>query len=153
MYNYSLSCNEYGQERPTSGRGRFSKRRQNINNGYAPVDCNGDNKETVAATPGTTAFADVGRVNGTSMEKFRSAVSGRRANVLREIFQLDTRSLLLEKAKAAVRKKLQDLNISASTQFAEKGKAKRKEKHVDNNVKVNGVLSDNPSHKFKMYNS
>jgi len=54
-----------------------------------------------------TVIADGGRVNGTSGEKFRSAVSARKTNVLREIFQLDTRGILLEKAKAEVREKLQ----------------------------------------------
>ncbi|XP_006647272.1 uncharacterized protein LOC102709990 [Oryza brachyantha] len=152
IYNYSSSGNEFGQERTTSGRGRFSKRRQNINNGYVSVDCNGDNKETVAATAGTTVLPDVGRVNGTSVEKFRSAVSGRRANVMREIFQLDTRSLLIGKAKAAIHDKLQDLNISATRHIAAKGKAERKN-HVDTDVKGNGTLPHNPSNKFKICNS
>ncbi|XP_062219141.1 uncharacterized protein LOC133918981 [Phragmites australis] len=143
--NYFSSGNGY-----PSGRGRHSNRWRNINNGYASVDCN---RETVAATAGTTVVADTGRVNGTSGEKFRSAVSGRKANVLREIFQLDTRGLLLDKAKVAVREKLQDLNISTSTQFREKGKAERKEKHFENNLMVNGVLSDNPINKCKKYNS
>ncbi|XP_062219140.1 uncharacterized protein LOC133918980 [Phragmites australis] len=141
IYNYFPSGNEY-----PSRRGRHSNRRRNINNCYASVDCNG---ETVAATADTTVIADTGRVNCTSGEKFRSAVSGRKANVLREIFQLDTRGLLLEKAKAAVREKLQVLNISTSTQF----KAERKQKHVDNNLKVNGILSDNRINKCKIYNS
>ncbi|KAL5212232.1 hypothetical protein ABZP36_023079 [Zizania latifolia] len=152
IYNYSSSGNEFGHERTTSGRGRFSKRRQSINNGYISVDCNGDNKESVAATAGTTVLADVGRVNGTSVEKFRSAVSGRRANVMTEIFQLDTRGLLIEKTKAAIREKLLDLNISATRQIAAKGKAERKN-HVDINVKVNGMLPHNPSNKFKICNS
>uniref|UniRef100_A0A0A9F311 Uncharacterized protein n=1 Tax=Arundo donax TaxID=35708 RepID=A0A0A9F311_ARUDO len=146
IYNYFSS----GNGTTVSGRGRHSNRRRNINNGYASVDCNG---EAVAASAGTTVIADAGRVNGTSGEKFRSAVSGRKANVLREIFQLDTRGLLLEKVKAAVGEKLQEFNISASTQFAEKGKAERKEKHFENNLKVNGVLSDNPINKCKKYNS
>ncbi|KAL6634280.1 hypothetical protein ACP70R_026951 [Stipagrostis hirtigluma subsp. patula] len=145
IYNYFSSGSEF-----PSGRGRHSNRRWNINNGYASVDCNG---EAVAATASTTAIADAGRVNGTSGEKFRSAVSGRRANVLREIFQLDTRGLLLEKARAAIREKLQDLNISTSGQYAEKGKAERKEKLVDNNSKVNGILPDNLINKCKSYSS
>ncbi|KAF0934752.1 hypothetical protein E2562_028341 [Oryza meyeriana var. granulata] len=152
IYNYSSSGNEFGQERTTSGRGRFSKRRQNINNGYVSVDCNGDNKETVAATAGTTVLPDVGRANGTLVEKFRSAVSGRRANVMREIFQLDTRGLLIDKAKAAIREKLQDLNISATRHIAAKGKVERKN-HVDIDVKGNGILPHNPSNKFKICNS
>jgi len=147
IYNYFSSGNEY-----PSGCGRHSKRRRNINNGYAyaSVDCDG---ETLAATAAMTVIADAGRVNGTPGEKFRSAVSGRKANVLREIFQLDTRALLLEKAKAAVREKLQGLNILSSSRFAEKRKADRREKHVDNDVKVNGIYPDNPINKFEKYSS
>ncbi|KAF8686211.1 hypothetical protein HU200_043592 [Digitaria exilis] len=147
IYNYFSSSNEY-----PSGRGRHSKRRQNFNiaYSYASVDCDG---ETVAATAGTAPIANAAGVNGISGEKFRSAVSGRKANVLREIFQLDTRALLLEKAKAAVREKLQGLNISSSNQFTEKRKADRREKHVENNIKVNGILSDNPINKYKKYSS
>lgn len=147
IYNYFSSGND--NEYP-SGRGRHSKRRRSFSNGYASVDCNG---ETLAATAGMTVTADGGRVNGTSGEKFRSAVSARKANVLREIFQLDTRGILLEKAKAEVREKLQGWNISTSSQFAEKGKSGRREKHVENNIKVNGILSDNPINKCKKYSS
>ncbi|KAJ1279256.1 hypothetical protein BS78_04G141600 [Paspalum vaginatum] len=146
IYNYFSSGNEY-----PSGRGRHSKRRRNINNGYASMDCNGEN---VAATAGMTGIADAGRVNGISGEKFRSAVSVRKANVLREIFQLDTRSLLLEKAKAAVCEKLHSWNIPKSSQFAEKEKTERREKkHIQKNLKVNGVLHDNLINKCKKYSS
>ncbi|WVZ75309.1 hypothetical protein U9M48_023379 [Paspalum notatum var. saurae] len=144
IYNYFSSGNEY-----PSGRGRHSKRRRNINNGYASMDCNGEN---VGATAGMTVIADAGRVNGISGERFRSAVSTRKANVLREIFQLDTRSLLLEKAKAAVCEKLHSWNVPKSSQFAEKEKAERREKHVENN-KVNGVLYNNLNNKCKKYSS
>jgi hypothetical protein len=119
------------------------------------MDCNGD---TLAATVGTTVTADAVRVNGinansVSGERYRSVVSGRKTNVLREIFQLDTRGLLIDKTKAAIREKLQDLNISKSTRFAEKGEAGRKEKHVESNMKVNCFLSDNPLKNRKIYNT
>ncbi|CAN6272793.1 unnamed protein product [Urochloa humidicola] len=147
IYNYFSNGNEY-----PLGRGRHFKRRRNYNNGYAyaSVDCEGEN---VAAAAGMTVIADAGRVNGTSGEKFRSAVSGRKANVLREIFQLDTRALLIQKAKAAICEKLQGLNISSSSQFSEKRKADRREKHVENDIKANGILSDNPVNKCKKYSS
>jgi curved DNA-binding protein CbpA len=85
IYSYFSSGNEF-----PSGRGRHSNRRRNINNGYASVDCNGD---TVAVTVGTTVTTDTGRVNGInangiSGERYRSAVSGRKSNVLREVFLL-----------------------------------------------------------------
>jgi hypothetical protein len=147
IYNYFSSSNEY-----PSGRGRDAKRRRNINNGCAYASM-GSDAETVAATAGMPVIGDEARVNSMSGEKFRSAVSGRKANVLREIFQLDTRALLLEKAKAAVREKLQGLNILSSSQFAEKRKTDGREKHVKNNIKVNGILSDNPINKCKKYSS
>ncbi|TVU29975.1 hypothetical protein EJB05_21574, partial [Eragrostis curvula] len=148
MYSYFSSASEY-----QSSRGRHANRRRNINNGYAAVGSTG---ETVAATTGTTVIADAGRVNGinadgVSAERYRSAVSGRKANVLREIFLLDTRGLLIDKAKAAIREKLQELNISKSTYFAEKWEAERKEKHAENNCKINGIVSDNPIKKRKIY--
>jgi hypothetical protein len=123
IYSYFSSGNEF-----PSGRGRHSNMRQNINNVYASVDCNGD---TVAATVGTTVTADAGQVNGInvngiSRERYRSAVSGRKSNVLREIFQLATRGLLIDKAKAAIHEKLQDVNISKSTHLTEKREAKEK---------------------------
>jgi hypothetical protein len=119
------------------------------------MDCNGD---TLAATVGTTVTADAVRVNGinansVSGERYRSVVSGRKTNVLREIFQLDTRGLLIDKTKAAIREKLQDLNISKSTCFAEKGEAGRKEKNVESNMKVNCFLSNNPLKNRKIYNT
>lgn len=143
IYNYISSgkSNEY-----PSGRGRHSKRRQNFSNGCASVEVNGQN---LAATAGMSGIADGGRFNGTSGEKFRSAVNARKANVLREIFQLDTRGLLLEKAKAEVREKLQVWNILTSSQFVEKRKSDRREKHIQNNIKANGILSDNPTNKCK----
>ncbi|KAK3154181.1 hypothetical protein QOZ80_2BG0187280 [Eleusine coracana subsp. coracana] len=151
IYSYFPSTNEY-----PSGRGRHSNRRRHISNDYASVDCNGD---TLTATAGATVIADAGRINGinangTSGERYRSAVSGRKANVLREIFQLDTRGLLIDKAKAAIREKLQGLNISTSNRFAEKREAERKEKHGENSLKVNnGFISDNPIKKRKIYNT
>jgi hypothetical protein len=102
--------------------------------------------------------ADAGQVNGInaigiSGERYRSAVSGRKSNVLREIFQLDTQGLLIDKAKAAIHEKLQDLSISKSTHLTEKREAGRKEKHVESNLKVNGFLSDNPIKKRKISNT
>ncbi|KAL5213792.1 hypothetical protein ABZP36_002944 [Zizania latifolia] len=142
-YNYSASGNSYGHEKATSRHGRFSKRRRHSNDGYTAVDFGGDNRvEAVAASTETTAFTDVARVNGTSGEKLRSAVSGRRANVLRDISQIDTRSLLIEKAKAAIQEKLQEWNITSSSRLVERGKSQGKVYPSDNNMKLNGVLSD-----------
>jgi len=87
------------------------------------------------------------------VERFRSAVSGRRANILGEIAQIDTRGLLLEKAKAALREKLQELNISSSSRFAEKRRSEGKLYPCENNIKVNGVLSDKPGKGVKLCNS
>jgi curved DNA-binding protein CbpA len=153
IYGYFPSANEY-----QSGRGRHSNKRRNNSNGYASVGCTG---ETLSATADTTVTADAGRANGinadvTFGERHRSAVSGRKTNVLRDIFQLNSvsiRSLLIDKAKAAIREKLQDLSISTSTHFSEKGEAKQKEKHVANNLKVNGILSDNPMKKRRIHNT
>ncbi|EMS47358.1 Chaperone protein DnaJ [Triticum urartu] len=139
-YNYPESGNTCDPERTTSRRGRFAKRRRHSND-YTTVDYAGDNKETVVASTETNAFTDVGRVNGTSVEKMRSAVSVRRANVLREISQIDTRGLLVEKAKEAVRGKLQELSMAACSRFAEKRKSEGKVYPSDNNIKANGVLS------------
>ncbi|NP_001130345.1 uncharacterized LOC100191440 [Zea mays] len=153
-YNYSESGNLYVHEKAASRRGRFSKRRRHNYDTYTTVDFGGDNKETVAAsTEPTAVFTDVGRVNGTSAERFRSAVSGRRANVLGEITQIDTRSLLLEKAKATVRKKLQELNITSSSRFAERRGSEGKLNPCGNNIKVNGVLSDKPGKGVKLCSS
>ncbi|KAG2571668.1 hypothetical protein PVAP13_7KG116000 [Panicum virgatum] len=153
-YNYSASGNTYVHEKTSSRRGRFSKRRRHNYDGYTAMDYGGDNKETVAAsTEPAAAFTDVGRVNGTSVERFRSAVSGRRANILGEIAQIDTRGLLLEKAKAALREKLQELNISSSSRFAEKRRSEGKLYPCENNIKVNGVLSDKPGKGVKLCNS
>ncbi|XP_037477637.1 uncharacterized protein LOC119354971 [Triticum dicoccoides] len=139
-YNYPESGNTCDPERTTSRRGRFAKRRRHSND-YTTVDYAGDNKETVVASTETNAFTDVGRVNGTSVEKMRSAVSVRRANVLREISQIDTRGLLVEKAKEAVRGKLQELSMAACSRFAEKRKSEGKVYPSGNNIKANGVLS------------
>ena len=153
-YNYSESGNTYVHEKTASRRGRFSKRRRHNYDAYTTVDYGGDNKETVAAsTEPTAVFTDVGRVNGTSVERFRSAVSGRRANILGEITQIDTRSLLLEKAKATVCEKLQELNITSSSRFAERRGSEGKLYPCDNNIKVNGVLSDKPGKGVKLCNS
>ncbi|KAG2565769.1 hypothetical protein PVAP13_7NG140000 [Panicum virgatum] len=153
-YNYSASGNTYVHEKTASRRGRFSKRRRHNYDGYTAMDYGGDNKETVAAsTEPAAALADVGRVNGTSVERFRSAVSGRRANILGEIAQIDTRGLLLEKAKAALREKLQELNISSSSRFAEKRRSEGKLYPCDNNIKLNGALSDKPGKGVKLCNS
>jgi len=153
-YNYSASGNTYVHEKTASRRGRFSKRRRHNYDGYTAMDYGGDNKETVAAsTEPAAAFTDVGRVNGTSVERFRSAVSGRRANILGEIAQIDTRGLLLEKAKAALREKLQELNISSSSRFAEKRRSEGKLYPCDNNIKLNGALSDKPGKGVKLCNS
>jgi hypothetical protein len=152
IYGYFPSANEY-----QSGRGRHSNKRWNNSNGYAYVGCTG---ETLSVTADTTVTADAGRVNGinadvTFGERYWSAVSGRKSNVLREIFQLSVniRSLLIDKAKAAIREKLQDLSISTSTHFSEKREAEQKEKHVENNLKVNGILSDIPMKKRRIYNT
>jgi curved DNA-binding protein CbpA len=150
IYSYFPNANEY-----QSGRGRHSNRRRNNSNGYAYVGCTG---ETLPATAATTVTADAERVSGinadvTFGERYRSAVSGRKANVLREIFQLDTRGLLIEKAKAAICEKLQDSSISTSTHFAVKGEAERQEKCAENNLKVNGILSYNPMKKCKISNT
>ncbi|XP_062184214.1 uncharacterized protein LOC133888107 [Phragmites australis] len=153
IYNYPATGNTYGHEKTTSRRGRFSKRRRCNNDGYTTVDYGVDNKETVAASTETTAFTDVGRVNGTSVERFRSAVSGRRANILGEIAQIDTRGLLLEKAKAAIREKLQELNLTSSSRFAYRRKSEGKLHPCDNNIKVNGVLSHKPGKGVKLCNS
>ncbi|CAO2042031.1 unnamed protein product [Urochloa humidicola] len=153
-YNYSASGNTYVHEKTASRRGRFSKRRRHNYDGYTAMDYGGDNKETVAATTEpTAAFTDVGRVNGTSVERFRSAVSGRRANILGEIAQIDTRGLLLEKAKAALREKLQEFNIASSSQFAERRRSEGNLHHCDNNIKVIGILSDKPGKGVKLCNS
>ncbi|CAD6263963.1 unnamed protein product [Miscanthus lutarioriparius] len=153
-YNYSESGNTYVHEKTASRRGRFSKRRRHNYDAYTTVDYGGDNKETVAAsTEPTAVFTDVGRVNGTSVERFRSALSGRRANILGEITQIDTRSLLLEKAKATVCEKLQELNITSSSRFAERRGSEGKLYPCDNNIKVNGVLSDKPGKGVKLCNS
>jgi len=153
-YNYSESGNTYVHEKTASRRGRFSKQRRHNYDAYTTVDYGGDNKETVAAsTEPTAVFTDVGRVNGTSVERFRSAVSGRRANILGEITQIDTRSLLLEKAKATVCEKLQELNITSSSRFAERRGSEGKLYPCDNNIKVNGVLSDKPGKGVKLCNS
>ncbi|KAG8081733.1 hypothetical protein GUJ93_ZPchr0014g47299 [Zizania palustris] len=142
-YNYSASGNSYGHEKTTSRRGRFSKRRRHSNDGYTAVDFGGDNREeTVAASTEATVFTDMSHINGTSVEKLRSAVSGRRANVLREISQIDTRSLLIEKAKTAIQEKLQEWNITTSSRLVERGKSQGKVYPDDNNMKLNGVLSD-----------
>ncbi|OEL14035.1 hypothetical protein BAE44_0024947 [Dichanthelium oligosanthes] len=152
-YNYSASGNTYVPEKTASRRGRFSKRRRHNYDGYTAVDYGGDNKETVAASAEpAVAFTDVGRVNGTSVERFRSAVSGRRANILGEIAQIDTRGLLLEKAKASLREKLQELSITSS-RFAEKRRSEGKLHPCDNNIKLNGVLSDKPGKGVKLCNS
>jgi curved DNA-binding protein CbpA len=153
-YNYSESGNTYVHEKTASRRGRFSKRRRHNHDAYTTVDYGADNKETVAAsTEPTAVFTDVGRVNGTSVERLRSAVSGRRANILGEITQIDTRSLLLEKAKATVCEKLHELNITSSSQFAERRGSEGKLYPCDNNIKVNGVLSDKPGKGVKLCNS
>ncbi|XP_062184217.1 uncharacterized protein LOC133888108 [Phragmites australis] len=153
IYNYPATGNTYGHEKTTSRRGRFSKRRRYNNDCCTSVDYGVDNKETVAASTETTAFTDVGRVNGTSVERFRSAVSGRRANILGEITQIDTRGLLLEKAKAAIREKLHELNLTSSSRFAERRKSDGKLHPCDNNIKVNGVLSHKPGKGVKLCNS
>ncbi|CAD6246678.1 unnamed protein product [Miscanthus lutarioriparius] len=153
-YNYSESGNTYVHEKTASRRGRFSKRRRHNYDAYTTVDYGADNKETVAAsTEPTAVFTDVGRVNGTSVERLRSAVSGRRANILGEITQIDTRSLLLEKAKATVCEKLHELNITSSSRFAERRGSEGKLYPCDNNIKVNGVLSDKPGKGVKLCNS
>ncbi|XP_062225459.1 uncharacterized protein LOC133924095 [Phragmites australis] len=152
-YNYSASGNTHGHEKTTSRRGRFSKQRRHNNDGYTVVDYGGDNKETATVSTETIAFTDVGRVNGTSVERLRSAVSGRRANILGEITQIDTRGLLLEKAKAAIREKLQELNLTSSSRFAERRKSEGKLHPCDNNIKVNGVLSEKPGKGVKLCNT
>ncbi|KQJ82282.1 uncharacterized protein LOC100838049 [Brachypodium distachyon] len=151
-YNYSATGNACGPEKTPSRRGRFAKRRRNSNDGYTAVDYSGDIKETVVASTETIAFTDVGRANGTSVEKLRSAVSVRRGNVLREISQIDTRSLLIEKAKEAIRGKLQDLNMAASSRFAEKRKSEGKV-YPSDNIKANGVLSGKPGKGLKQCSS
>ncbi|VAH47264.1 unnamed protein product [Triticum turgidum subsp. durum] len=151
-YNYPESGNTCDPERTTSRRGRFAKRRRHSND-YTTVDYAGDNKETVVVSTETNAFTDVGRVNGTSVEKMRSAVSVRRANVLREISQIDTRGLLVEKAKEAVRGKLQELSMAACSRFAEKRKSEGKVYPSDNNIKANGVLSGKPGKGLKLCSS
>jgi hypothetical protein len=151
-YNYPASGNTCDPEITTSRRGRFAKRRRHSND-YSAVDFGGDNKETVVASTETIAFADVGRVNGTSVEKMRSAVSVRRANVLREISQIDTRGLLIEKAKEAVRGKLQELSMASCSRHAEKRKSEGKIYPSDNNIKANGVLSGKPGKGLKLCNS
>ncbi|CAD6266185.1 unnamed protein product [Miscanthus lutarioriparius] len=153
-YNCSESGNTYVHEKTASRRGRFSKRRRHNYDAYTTVDYGGDNKETVAAsTEPTAVFTDVGRVNGTSVERLRSAVSGRRANILGEITQIDTRSLLLEKAMATVLEKLQELNFTSSSRFAERRGSEGKLYPCDNNIKVNGVFSDKPGKGVKLCNS
>uniref|UniRef100_A0ACD5U9L9 Uncharacterized protein n=1 Tax=Avena sativa TaxID=4498 RepID=A0ACD5U9L9_AVESA len=151
-YNYPASGNTCDPEITTSRRGRFAKRRRHSND-YSAVDYGGDNKETVVASTETIAFADVGRVNGTSVEKLRSAVSVKRANVLREISQIDTRCLLIEKAKEAIRGKLQELSMASCSRVAEKRKSEGKIYPSDSNIKANGFLSGKPGKGLKLCNS
>ncbi|KAM0935940.1 putative DnaJ domain, Chaperone J-domain superfamily [Dioscorea sansibarensis] len=123
-YSTSISGNfSVGAGGSTHDRDRPGKRRRSI------TDDSGINyvgTESEQMVQGTAK-------SGSTLQGFKVPY-----NLSRETAQLDIRSMLMEKAKAGIKKKLEEWNAAVAAKLAEKEKAKQKQKPKEND---NGKLS------------
>ncbi|XP_008777980.1 uncharacterized protein LOC103697819 [Phoenix dactylifera] len=143
-FNGSVSYDACASERSASKVGRPAKRRRNNsgNTGHG-----GDGTEQMATGTGKTVASELERANGVYGDYGKVRVTARQNNFSREYAQVDIRRILMEKAKAAIHKKLEDWNLDAAAKLAEKEMSKQKhnQKDKDNeNVadRFNGVVAD-----------
>ncbi|XP_010905504.1 uncharacterized protein [Elaeis guineensis] len=143
-YDASASGNAYEQERPASKVGRPAKRRRN-NSGDAGHGRDGT--EQMVTETGKTVASELEGANGVSGDYGKTRVTARQNNFSREYAQVDIRNILMEKAKSAVHKKLEEWNLDAAAKVAEKQATKQKQYQNDEDNenaadRVDGVAAD-----------
>ncbi|KAG1331435.1 hypothetical protein COCNU_02G014030 [Cocos nucifera] len=140
-HNASASGNAYEQERPTSKVGKPAKRRRN-NGGDAGVHHGRDGTEKMVTGTGKTGASELEKANGVYGDYGKARVTARQNNFSREYVQVDIRSMLMEKVKVAINKKLEEWNLDAATKLAEKDMSKQKQNQKDNENVADMVVGD-----------
>ncbi|XP_010913011.1 uncharacterized protein [Elaeis guineensis] len=140
-YNASASGNAYEQERPTSKVGKSAKRRRN-NGGDAGANHGRDGTEKMVAGTGKTGASELEKANGVYVDYGKARVTARQNNFSREYVQVDIRSILMEKVKVAINKKLEEWNLDAASKLAEKDMSKQKQNQNDNENVADMVVGD-----------
>ncbi|XP_072950334.1 uncharacterized protein [Typha angustifolia] len=141
--SYNASANPYGQERPTSRVGRPAKRNKRNINGDTYAGYGGDDMEKWAAGTGKAVGLETQRSNG-SEDNTKARVTAKQ-NTFKEYSQVDMRNMLIEKAKMAIHKKLEEWNVAAAAGSADKEKLKQRRNQKDTyNERVGSGLGRAP---------